>query len=237
MGACTVDGASLTWGYKESFRTYIEGIARGGWTLTDVSYEYPAYAWGAGTGSFDDETLTGQISYGGSITFTGHDGALNTTLANARLELAGDTGYIVFDVTGTTQGGDSVDQKGVRLAEFPLGDAAVADGALSLDALPTTLTEAGAAAFGTYAAGEALDPVSAVIPVNADCGIATEEQVDAEAETTATVTAATEPATAEGAPVWPWIVGGLVVVALAATGGVLIARRNRADDSKATPTA
>ena len=237
MGACTVEGASLTWGYKESFRTYIEGIARGGWTLTDVSYEYPAYVWRAGTGSFDDGTRTGLVSFGGSITFTGHDGALNTTLANARLELAGDTGYIVFDVTGTTQGGESVDQKGVRLAEFPLGDAAVADGAFSLDALPTTLTEAGAAAFGTYAAGEALDPVSAVLPVNADCGIAAEEQADADPETTAAVTAATEPAAADGAPVWPWIVGGLVVVALAATGGVLIARRNRADDTEPTPTA
>ncbi|PRA82357.1 hypothetical protein CQ045_06700 [Microbacterium sp. MYb66] len=235
IGACTVDGATLKWGYKESFRTYIEGIAKGGWTLTDVAYQYPDYVWSDGTGSFDDETLTGLIAYGGSIAFTGHDGALNTTLANAGVELAGDRGYLVFDVTGTTQGGESIDQKGVRLAEFALGDAAVVDGVLSLDAVPTTLTEAGAAAFGTYAAGEALDPVTAVLPVAADCGVV-EEETEVDSEASASVTAATEPAASEGAPVWPWIVGGLVVVALAATGGVLIARRNRKPETAETTT-
>ncbi|MCB8043927.1 hypothetical protein JM654_05890 [Microbacterium oxydans] len=50
------------------------------------------------------------------------------------------------------------------------------------------------------------------------------------------MTAADEPADAEGAPVWPWIVGGLVVVALAATGGVLIARRNRVAETAETTT-
>ncbi|MCZ4302022.1 HtaA domain-containing protein [Microbacterium oxydans] len=233
LGSCTVEGATLKWGYKESFRTYIEGIAKGGWTLTDVAYQYPDFVWQNGTGSFDDEALTGLVSFGGSITFTGHDGALNTTLANAGIEIAGDKGYLVFDVTGTTQGGESIDQQGVRLAEFALGDATIVDGVLTFDAIPTTLTEAGAAAFGTYAAGEALDPVTAVIPVNADCGV-TPEEVDSEAA--ASVTTVTEPATSEGAPVWPWIVGGLVVVVLAATGGVLIARRNRKDETAETTT-
>jgi hypothetical protein len=236
IGACTVEGATLQWGYKESFRTYIEGIAKGGWTLTDVEYRYPDYVWESGTGSFDDKTLAGVITYGGSITFTGHDGTLNTTLGNARLELAGDKGYLVFDVSGTTQDGESVDQKAVRLAEFALGDAAVVDGKLSLDAIPTTLTEAGAAAFGTYAAGEALDPVTAVIPVDAECGVAAVEEAEVDSEATTAVTAVTEPADEEGAPMWPWIVGGLVVVALAATGGVLIARRNRKDETAETTT-
>ena len=235
IGACTVEGATLEWGYKESFRTYIEGIAKGGWTLTDVAYQYPDYVWENGAGSFDDKTLTGLIAYGGSITFTGHDGALNTTLANAAVELAGDKGYLVFDVTGTTQGGESIDQKGVRLAEFALGDVAVVDGVLTLDAIPTTLTEAGAASFGTYAAGEELDPVTAIIPVSTDCGVAA-EKAEVDSEATAVVTTATEPADSEGAPVWPWIVGGLVVVALAATGGVLIARRNRKDETAQATT-
>ncbi|MFD6816789.1 HtaA domain-containing protein [Microbacterium sp. NPDC060132] len=227
IGACTVEAATLNWGYKESFRTYIEGIAKGGWTLTDVAYRYPDFVWENGAGSLDGTALTGLVTYGGSIAFTGHDGALNTTLGNARVELAGDTGYLVFDVTGTTQAGESVDQQGVRLAEFPLADAAVVDGALRLDAVATTLTEAGAAAFGTYQAGEQLDPVTAVIPVDTACGTAVAEEPEADAEASAAVTAVTEPADTEGAPVWPWIVGGLVVVALAAGGGVLIARRSR----------
>lgn len=227
IGTCTVEAATLNWGYKESFRTYIEGIAKGGWTLTDVAYRYPDFVWENGAGSLDGTALTGLVTYGGSIAFTGHDGALNTTLGNARVELAGDTGYLVFDVTGTTQAGESVDQQGVRLAEFPLADAAVVDGALRLDAVATTLTEAGAAAFGTYQAGEQLDPVTAVIPVDTACGTAVAEEPEADAEASAAVTAVTEPADTEGAPVWPWIVGGLVVVALAAGGGVLIARRSR----------
>ncbi|WP_336501377.1 HtaA domain-containing protein [Microbacterium paraoxydans] len=236
LGVCTVEGAILHWGYKESFRTYIEGIARGGWTLTDVTYEYPAFVWSNGTGSLDDAARTGLVTYGGSIAFTGHDGALNTTLANARVELAGDTGYLVFDVTGTTQDGEAVAQQGVRLAEFALADAAVTDGALTLDDVPTTLTAAGASAFGTYQAGEELDPVSAVIPVDAGCGTPAEEESEPEAEADAAVTAISAPVATEEAAVWPWIVGGLVVVALAATGGVLVVRRTRRGEPAETST-
>ncbi len=236
VGVCTVEGATLHWGYKESFRTYIEGIARGGWTLTDVAYEYPAFVWSNGTGSLDDAAASGLVTYGGSITFTGHDGALNTTLANARVELTGDTGYLVFDVTGTTQAGEAVAQEGVRLAEFALADAAVADGALTLDAVPTTLTAAGASAFGTYEVGEELDPMSAVIPVDGACGTPAEEESEPEAEADAAVTAISAPVATEEAPVWPWIVGGLAVVALAATGGVLIVRRTRRGEPAETTT-
>src|SRR5690606_20352453 len=120
IGQCTVEGATLNWGYKESFRNYIEGIAHGGWDLTDVTYEFPEYVWADGTGSFDAETGTGLVDFGGTIGFHGHDGALDTKLSNARVELAGDTGYVVFDVSGTTQGGEAIDQKDVRFVEFSL---------------------------------------------------------------------------------------------------------------------
>ena len=166
------------------------------------------------------------MTYGGSINFTGHDGALNTTLANFRIELAGDTGYIVVDVTGTTQTGEAIDLKAVRFAEFALGDAAPIDGVLTLDSIPATLTEAGATAFGTYAAGEALDPVSAVIPVGADCGVAAPVDEESDSEASAAVTAVTEVADEQGAPIWPWIVGGLVLAALVGAGGVYLGRRS-----------
>ena len=233
LGACTIDGATLNWGFKESFRTYIEGIAKGGWTLTDVEYSYPDFVWSGGAGSYDDESATGLVTYGGSIAFSGHDGALNTTVSAVRLELAGDTGYIVVDVAGTTQAGESVDAKGVRFAEFALDGVAPVDGVLTIDDAPATLTDAGAAAFGTYAAGEELDPVSATIPVGAECGAAA--PVDDEEEGSAAangVTALADTSDGEGAPVWPWIVGGLIVV-LAAAGGVLVARRSRAKDEAA----
>ncbi|GAB3598223.1 HtaA domain-containing protein [Microbacterium tumbae] len=240
LGQCTVEDASLNWGFKESFRTYIEGIANGGWELDGVVYEFPEYVWSAGAGSFDPETGNGLVTYGGTIEFTGHDGALDTTLANARLEFAGDTGYLVFDVTGTTQGGEAIDQQGVRFAEFALGDVVVADGVISLDALPATLTEAGAAAFGTYAAGEALDPVSAVVPVDAECGTAPVAEPEAETAVTDTQVEEVPEETGGDAPVWPWIAGGAVLLVLAFAAGLLVARRGRngaADAEKETADA
>jgi len=234
IGACTATDAQLQWGFKESFRTYIEGIAKGGWELTDVTYEYPQFVWAAGTGSLDIEARTGLVTYGGSIRFTGHDGALDTTLANARLELAGDVGYLVFDITGTTQDGAAVAAEGVRFAEFALGDLEIVDGQLVLDALPATLTDAGSAAFGTYAAGEELDPVSATIPVDAACGataVAEEEPAAAPAGD-AEVEAISD--TAE-APVWPWLLGGgILLLAAGVLAGVLIGRRRAGAEAGAS---
>ncbi|WP_460775507.1 HtaA domain-containing protein [Microbacterium sp. GXF7504] len=225
-GQCTVEGAELKWGYKESFRSYIEGIAHGGWELTDIVYEYPDYVWSNGAGSIDVESATGLVTFGGTLAFHGHDGALNTTFSNARLELAGDTGYLVFDITGTTQGGESVDQKDVRLAEFDLGAPNPVDGVITIEADASTLTEAGSAAFGTYAAGEALDPITVTLPVADDCAVAVVE-ADEEAETVVT-TAADEETADAGLPIWVWIVGILVLIAIAILVTVLVVRRRNA---------
>ncbi|MFX9193247.1 HtaA domain-containing protein, partial [Acinetobacter baumannii] len=81
---------------------------------------------------------------------TGHDGALDTTLANARVEFAGASGYLVFDVSGTTQAGAPVALKDVRLAQFSADAAQVAGATVTLTGVSVTLTDAGAAAFGTY---------------------------------------------------------------------------------------
>lgn len=236
VGACVVDAATLAWGFKESFRTYIEGIAAGGWELDGVVYDYPDFTWTGGTGSVDAETRTGLVDFGGSIRFTGHGGALDTTLTDARIELARDRGYVLFDVTGTTQDGAPVAQAGVRLAEFALPDLEVTDGGLVLDALPATLTDAGASAFGTYSAGEQLDAVSAVLPVSPDCdlaaGDAAPETEDGSVsapvgpDAQSTVAAASDDSSA----VWPWALAGFVVLAALVGAGVwvTVARRRSA---------
>lgn len=221
---CFVEAASLNWGFKETFRTYIEGIAAGGWELTDVAYEYPEFVWTAGTGAVDAATRTGLVTYGGSIRFTGHQGALDTRLANARVELAGDTGYLVFDVSGTTQAGEPVTAAGVRFAEFALPDLEVTDDGLVLDALPATLTDAGAAAFGTYPAGDELDPVSAVLPVAGDCAVAA-APVKAE-EVPVAEAAEVLSADQTTAPVWPWaLVGIALALGIAAVVWIVVSRR------------
>lgn len=195
-------------------------MAHGGWDLTDVEYAYPEFVWAGGSGTVDEDAANGLITLGGTIAFHGHDGALKTNLNDARLEFSGDTGYLVFDITGTTQDGTVVHEPGVRFAEFTLVDVAAVDDTIVLDAIPASLTAAGSAAFGTYPAGEALAPVSATIPVNADCGVAAEVVPPVKA------TRIDQPS----APVWPWILGGgLIILALAVAAGVVVARRRSAN--------
>ncbi|WP_194410196.1 HtaA domain-containing protein [Microbacterium cremeum] len=232
---CVVDSASLRWGFKESFRTYLEGIAAGEWELTDVAYEYPDFAWGGGLGTVDTATRTGLVAYGGGIRFTGHGGALDTTLSNARIELARNTGYVVVDVTGTTQSGEPVTAAGVRFAEFAMPDLEVTDDGLVLDALPATLTDAGAAAFGTYAAGESLDPVSAVLPIATECAV---EPAAGDAEAPVAEAAETDAATAEPtAPVWPWAIGGIALALGIGAVVWIVASRRRATAGGGGPDA
>lgn len=225
-GQCTVEGAELKWGYKESFRSYIEGIAHGGWELTDIVYEYPDYVWSNGAGSIDVESATGLVTFGGTLAFHGHDGALNTTFSNARLELAGDTGYIVFDVSGTTQAGEPVDEKDVRFAEFDLAALNPVDGVVTLEADASSLTDAGSAAFGTYAPDEQMDPITLTFALADDCAVAV---VEAEEEAETVVVTASDEETADGGlPIWVWIVGILVLIAVAILVTVLVVRRRNA---------
>jgi Htaa len=114
----------------------------------------------------------------------------------------------------------------VRFVEFDLPALESIDGAITLDALPATLTDAGSAAFGTYGPGEEMDPVSAIIPVAGDCDVVAapandEAQVDA-----APVSAQVEQA---GVPAWAWIVGILVILAIAIAVTVVVMRRRRAN--------
>ncbi|WP_170245456.1 HtaA domain-containing protein [Microbacterium saccharophilum] len=226
LGASLAEGASLNWGFEESFRTYLEGIAGGGWQLTDVAYEYPDFVWTSGSGTLDLDARTGLVSYGGGIEFTGHEGVLDTLLSDVRLELAGDVGYLVVDVSGATQSGVEASEKDVRFAEFPLGELTVEEGVLALSGVPATLTEAGAAAFGTYGAGEELDPITARIPVPADCTVAAVPATDDGGAAAAAAAPAQADADESAAPVWPWTLGGLVL--LVAVVAVVVARRRRA---------
>jgi hypothetical protein len=167
--SCTVDDATMTWGFKESFRSYISGtIANGEWTVEDgATYSTPSFGWTGGAGELTG--ATGVVAFTGSITFTGHGGVLNTTVANPQLRFDGsDSATLLLDVSGTTQEGVPVDERAVEFATIDL-DGAVQGENVALTSSPAVLTEAGAAAFGTYEAGEQLDPISAVLPGAAAC--------------------------------------------------------------------
>lgn len=168
---CDVTDATLDWGFKESFRSYISGtIANGEWTTADgATYETPSFEWTGGTGRYDPETGEGYIEFTGSVRFTGHDGLLDTTIANPTLLLRGDEdGLLLLDVSGATMEGDVVDQTEVPFVALP--DLAVIGGdAVRTVDVAAALTADGAAAFPNYEAGEAFDPVTATVTVGKLC--------------------------------------------------------------------
>ncbi|PJJ61966.1 HtaA domain-containing protein [Compostimonas suwonensis] len=230
--ACAVTGGTLTWGFKESFRSYISGsIANGEWTVTDgASYETPDFSWANGTGGIDPATDAGNVAFTGAITFTGHGGVLNTTVANPRIELVDESiGYIVLDVTGTTQEGAPVSATGVRFVELDLASGepgGEGEGATSLSNVPATLTAEGAAAFGTYPEGEAFDPVSYTIET-ADCATTVvDDDPEAQDAASSTTTASPELASSTDLSWLIWLIVAFVVV-VAAIVALLVVRNRR----------
>ena len=65
---CDIRDATLTWGFKESFRAYIDGdIANGEWTTSDgATYETPEFSWSGGTGRYNSDTGSGSVQFTGS---------------------------------------------------------------------------------------------------------------------------------------------------------------------------
>ncbi|MEV8180681.1 HtaA domain-containing protein [Specibacter sp. NPDC078692] len=160
VGTATPATGSLDWGVKESFRTYLgSSIAKG--TITtdggatvndDGSYRFPAVSFNA----------TNKVaSYSGSVSMVGHEGALQVTLSNLRLDVKG--GKLLADVISK-----SLDEK-AELKSYPgvalvaVDTKTVSSGAdgISGKNLPTALTKAGAPAFASfYNEGDAFDALS-----------------------------------------------------------------------------
>lgn|GEM_PF-447241 len=164
--ANTVSGASLTWGFKESFRNYTTGsIAKGAIALHGVSATGGGWTWSGGTGALNTAATTGRVGWTGGVEFTGHNGLMDVTLSNPTVRLSGPgTATLLADVTSTALDGGA----DVRLAQAAIAtldlDAGTRNGT-SWQGVPATLTATGASAFsGFYSAGAALDPVSFSLP-------------------------------------------------------------------------
>lgn len=204
--SCAVDDATITWGFKESFRSYISGaIANGQWTVSGgAEYETPDFRFGGGTGLLDRSAGAGRVEFPGAVTFTGHGDILNTTVENPVIEFRDDNAALYFDVNGTTQDGAEVDARMVEFVSLALDEGELVertDDRLTIRDVPATLTDAGAEAFGTYQAGEPFDPVTIELAFDDDC--------EAPADTN-----------------W-WLVGGLALGAAAALVAALLWYRVR----------
>lgn len=241
-GTCEVTGGDLSWGVKESFRAYISGsIANGSWETADgATYETPQFTWSGATGSIDPSTGIGSISFTGSVNFTGHDGVLDLTIANPTLEFEGDgKAALLLDARSTDMEGEvAIDTQQEWVGDVIVPDQLpVADNALVAEALPATLTNTGAKAFaGFYEAGSELDPIALNLEFascdGAGAAGAAAEEADAEpdemipAPETAQTAESAAPAAAPAAIPWmPIIIGGIAILVIGVTGGMLLAGR------------
>ena len=214
-GACEVKDVSITWGFKESFRSYISGsIAQGSWEASgDVGYEIPHFTLTGGTGHVNAARDEGIVAFEGGIVFSGHDGILQTSLQNPELIIIGSReATLMFDVTGDTMEEVSVNQPDVPFATVTWGRGAEnvvpSDGVWSVEGAQVVLTQQGSDAFGTYPAGEKMDPLSFRFEVAPGC-------------------------LEEGA-IW-WIPGGMAALAVGASALALAIQRGRRSRGQERP--
>lgn len=174
--ACQVEDVSITWGFKESFRSYISSsIANGSWEVSgDVGYEIPEFTFTGGSGFLAPDRSLGEVGFTGGIVFSGHDGILETVLQNPELVVTGPReATLVLDVTGDTMEEVSVNQQNVDFASVTWdGSVETVDadqGVWRVEGAQVVLTQEGSDAFGTYPPGEKMDPMSFRLEVAPGC--------------------------------------------------------------------
>ena len=244
--ACNVTEASFTWGVKESFRSYISGsIANGEWTVSDdMRYETPSFIWDKAQGSLGPDLDAGEIGFTGAVHFTGHDGAMTLDLADPKVEFEpDDTAYLVLTIgsSDTTTGGESVANAPVRAAKLDLTDVVTAGSQdLEIDGVVPRLTAEGAAAFngayGSYVAGEELDPITLQATV-AGCELgaltASDEPVQQEPDDgLIPVDPETDTMAEQGTEI-PWLpigIGAVALLVIGVTGGMLLGGKRKSKD-------
>lgn len=239
---CTVADGTLTWGVKESFRSYISGtIAKGGWETTDgATYETPAFTWSNGQGEVD-ATGSGEIDFAGAVTFTGHDGLLRTTFANPTIVFDGGQSQLLIDISGVsmedalagntdavvTQTQVPLVALGVDAASLPFGEA----GQVAAADVTTTVTPEGYAAFSNYEEGSAMDPLA--FSAQVECAEPVVETSAPEASATP-IASETSAASDMGLPAAAW--WGIGAGALVIAGGITAWSLRRRDANSADAT-
>jgi len=164
-------GGSVTWGLKSSFRSYIVSpgaagtITVGGGATQAASngvFTFPADA-----GSKDGSAAA--VDTRGTVVFVGHEGVLDVSLSDIRVNIDGTSGSLVVDAVsrqyspGATTPGAPVTYDDVTFADLDLTSVTTTSTASQYTAtsIPATLTSAGVPILaGFYTAGTALDPVT-----------------------------------------------------------------------------
>ncbi|MCP3758085.1 HtaA domain-containing protein [Streptomyces sp. TBY4] len=175
----TVEGGRLDWGIKSSFQSYVTGpVAKGGFKLKEgaATAGGSLFRFHSASGSYDPDSGSLQASFGGGVSFQGHqkpDGTYELDMSASRptVKISGGSGTLYVDVTSKAKEGGAVTTASqVPFAKLTLGGVNMKGGTgpVVLTGIPAVLTDEGAKAFaGYYAAGAQLDPVSLSVDVKA----------------------------------------------------------------------
>lgn len=244
---CPATGTDITWGFKESFRSYIDGsIANGDWTTKDgATYTTPNFIWTKGSGKFSKDGTQGLVKFPGSVHFTGHDGALDTTIANPTLEFTGDHTYLRLDAKSTLMDAalkgktQWVERDNSRFVELDTSRISVtkkgSKSVISGQNVPTKLTGDGAVAFPNYTAGTAMDPMTFELTTGSNCATAksassAKASPKPSASHPSVPTQAASASQDHGTNMAPWVGAGALGL-LAVGGAAAVARRRAAGAS------
>jgi hypothetical protein len=236
--ACEITGGTLSWGVKESFRSYISGsIANGKWETSDgADYETPNFMWKDPEGEIDPENNTGTVSFAGTVHFTGHDGVLDLTLSNPTIEFEEDgSAALLLDMKSNDMEGEvAVDKKELWVGDVATGSKLTPkNDKLTLKNMKTTLTDSGVEGFADfYESGESLDPLNLDLQFDGcDASSAasdSDEQKATQADSTDAKPSSEANTEAESSVPWlPITVGGIALLVIGFTAGSLIMGRKR----------
>ena len=174
-GPVTFGSGYMDWGIAERWRCYVVGnVAHGAIAVSGGATQVPGtlasgpLCTGANAGSevirfpvrggtYDPATGALTVRLAGTVRFTGHGGALDTTFTNLRIA----DGTLVADTIGATmQSPTPVTRTNVPLVSLSLPDASLSDSGIAWDGALSVLTTAGSEVFGSYPADEPFDPLT-----------------------------------------------------------------------------
>lgn len=246
---CVIEAATMEWGVKTSFRTYITGsIANGSWEVSEgVEYVTPAFTednaldpksdlfiWNTAAGEIESGLDGGSIDFTGTLFFSGHNGTLQLTVADPKIELDGEDAYLVLAMGEAVDGAPSE----VRAAKIDLSAALeTSETDFTVTQAPVRLTADGAAGFngddgyGSYTAGQEMDPLSLQAKITgcelgavASPGISGDAESDSGEQVVAEDTVVTD-ATEASVPWLPIIAGGVALVIIVGAATMLLRGR------------
>ncbi|WP_432897277.1 HtaA domain-containing protein [Micromonospora matsumotoense] len=158
-----IRSGSLTWGFKASFRAYVNtgngnppiAASEGASINSDGTFTFPAKG-----GTHDPDTGAIDARYGGKIVFSYPAHFFTISLANPTIVVTGGTTSVTADVDLLTTAAEPVSVRQATIATID-GKPGGSGGTVTATNLAATLTAEGASAFnGFYSAGSALDPLS-----------------------------------------------------------------------------